>query len=240
MNDDVLNFSSDQINIFLFLVDKSGSMRDDSTRVLEGLQLYKKSFENFPEADSIAVSISKFSDSFYPCPFLKIKDMDTSYDTDGSTALYYSIVKGGEYLNDYVERVTEATGVIPRVTFIVKSDGEPCSDPYDSPEGRAKAKKMIENLNYAGVTTVFIAFGDAITSEFGKKLGFMSTIDVVDRNTLVNFLGVELSKSCKEQSKSLKALGTNFFSKAVQSSKSEAYSQTSADALNDTSWIDDI
>lgn len=235
-----MDFSSDQINIFMILVDSSGSMNGDAGKVREGLKLYKKSFENFPEADSIAVSISKFDNTFYPSEFRKVEDLDTSYVTGGGTALYYSIVKGGEYLNKYVQEVTEKTGVIPRVTYIVKSDGEPCEDEYDTPSGHKKARNMIENLNYAGVTTVFIAFGNAITSDFGKKLGFMSTIDVVNRETLVNFLGVELSKSCKEQSKSLKALGANFFSKAVGDTQSEGYSQTAKQALEDTSWIDDI
>lgn len=235
-----MDFSSDQINIFMILVDCSGSMEKDEDKVREGLKLYKKSFENFPEADSIAVSISRFSSSFYPSEFRNVKDLDTGYRADGATALYYSIVKGAEYLIEYVQEVTEKTGVVPRVTYIVKSDGEPCEDEYNTPAGRKMARDIIENLNYAGVTTVFIAFGNAITSEFGKELGFMSTIDVVDRKTLVNFLGVELSQSCKEQSKSLKALGANFFSKAVGDTQSESYSQTAKQALEDTSWIDDI
>jgi len=231
------DFSSDKINIFAMLIDSSGSMERHSNKVRRGLELYKDSFEDFPEANSIAVAVSMFSDSFYPGEFKRVSEFDTTYYTEGATALFYSIVKGAEHLNNYIKEVTERTGCIPRVTFIVFSDGEPCHDRMNKEDGR----KAINDLNYAGVTTVFVAFGNAINSEFGKKLGFMSTIDVADAgDSLVNFLGVELSKSCKEQSKSLKALGENFFSKAVNNGNSEEYSHTTTQALEDDSWFNDI
>lgn len=232
----ILNFSSDKIDIFLFVIDKSTSMEKDERNVIDGLKMYKKSFENFPEANSIAVSVSKFSNSYYPEDFKRISEFDTSYYADGATALYYSIVKSAEQLKDYIEEVTQQTGCIPTATYILFSDGEP----YNDRMNRNQAKRAIEELNYAGITTVFVAFGEAISSEFGQDLGFVSTINVNDRETLVNFLGVELSNSCKEQSKSLKALGANFFSQAAGSEDSEAYSQTTAQAIEDNSWFDDI
>lgn len=230
------DFSSDKIDVFLLLLDRSGSMERDERNVRDGLEMYKKSFEDFPESNSIAVSISKFSDDFYPGEFKHISEFSTYYDTNGATALYYSIVKGARHLNNYIAKVTERTGCIPRATFILFSDGEPCRDRRN----RHDAKEAINNLNYAGVTTVFVAFGGAIESKFGEQLGFMSTIDVTDRDKLVNFLGVELSKSCKEQSKSLKALGANFFSQAIGNEDSEGYSHTTTQALEDDSWINDI
>lgn len=230
------DFSSDNINIFLLLIDDSGSMEYDEDNVRKGMKLYQKSFDNFPEANSIAVSVSKFDSDFYPSDFKQVKEIDTRYSTGGATALYYSIVQGAKHLKKYINKVTELKKCIPRGTFVVFSDGEPCNDRMDEED----AKEVINELNYAGITTVFVAFGKAISSEFGKKLGFMSVIDVNDKETLINFLGVELSKSCKEQSKSLKALGANFFSQAVNNGNSEAYSQTTAQALEDDSWIDDI
>lgn len=230
------NFSSDKIDLFIIDLDSSGSMEHNTKDVQHGLQLYKKSFEGFPEANSIAVSISKFDDDFYPGEFKPISQLDTSYKTGGATVLYYSIVKGSEYLNEYIAEVTKKTGCIPRATFILFSDGQPCNDRAR----REDAQRAISNMNFAGITTVFVAFGEAINSDFGKKLGFQSTIDVTSRDTLVNFLGVELSKSCKEQSKSLKALGANFFSQAVGTGISEGYSHTTAQALEDDSWMNDI
>ncbi len=52
-----------------------------------------------------------------------------------------------------------------------------------------------------GVTTAFVAFGNAMKAQYGKNMGFVATVDVDD---IENFLGVELSSSCKEQSKETK------------------------------------
>lgn len=230
------DFSSDKINIFFMLIDSSSSMEDDEENVRSGLKLYKKSFENFEEAGSIAINISKFGSDFYPGEFQPVTMFSTGYSTGGCTVLYYAIEKGAKLLQSYIEEVTRQKGIVPRATFILFSDGEPCDDPGNFRD----ARKSIEKLNYAGINTVFIAFKEAITSSFGKEMGFNATIDVIDRSSLVNFLGVELSKSCKEQSKSLKSLGANFFSQIADESASQGYSQATAQALEDDSWINDI
>lgn len=232
----IYDFSSDKIDIFILILDKSGSMSGDRENVKKGLEMYRKSFENFPEANSIAVSVCRFDEDFYAGDFKHVSDLDITYHTDGGTALYYSIVTGANHLKRYIEEVTERTGCIPRATFILFSDGHPEGDKRT----RDDATRVIRSLNYAGITTVFVAFGQAINSDFGKSLEFQATIDVRDRDTLVNFLGVELSKSCKEQSKSLKALGANFFSKAVDGGNSEGYSQTTTQVLEDDSWINEV
>lgn len=230
------DFSSDKINIFLLLLDASDSMRDDVGNVRKGLQLFKESFEGFFLANSIVVSVCYFNDDFYPGDFLPVKKMDTSYSTDGRTALNYAIVEAGDYLNKYVHEVVRRTRLTPKVTLVCFSDGHPCGDRKYRSDGQEAIKKM----NYAGVTTGFAAFGGEINAQFGKDMGFMSTVDVTKREDLLNFLGVELSNSCKEQSQSLKALGANFFSQAVDKSQSQEYSQTTAQALEDNSWIDEI
>lgn len=232
----VYNFSSDKIDIFFLLLDGSGSMDCQEYSMREGLQFFKKSFESFPEKDSIAISVSKFASNYYPEDFMKIDQFNVSYSASGYTALYYSIIKGAETLKKYMAEVAERTGVTPRATFVLFSDGHSCEDRASYTD----AKRVVEELNYMGITTVFVAFGDAISCEFGTQMGFQSTLDVNNRDTLVNFLGIELSKSCKEQSKSLKALGANFFSSAVGSENSENYSQKTAQALDDDSWISDI
>ena len=231
-----MDFTTDKADAFLLMLDCSTSMRDDKYNMKMGLEMYQKSFENFSEANSIAVSVSRFSDVFEPDEFHHVRDIDIGYDVYGATALYHSICEGAKYLKNYISEVTLAKGIVPRGTFIVFSDGKPCQDPGN----RADAAQAIQDLNYAGITTVFVAFGGSIRSEFGKKMGFMSVIDVTDRDALVNFLGVELSKSCKEQSKSMKSLGANFFSQAVGSTDSERFSQATTQALEDTSWMDGL
>ena len=228
-----MDFATDNANAFLMLLDQSTSMKDDADNVREGLKMYKKSFENFSEANAIAVSICRFDDDFYQSEFRHVNNLEYRYRADGCTALYYSICQSAKHLRKYIDEVTEAKGIVPRATLIVLSDG----NSYDDKASRAHAQKAIEELNYAGVTTVFVAFGEGITSGFGKEMGFMSVIDVTDRSTLVNFLGVELSRSCKEQSMSMKSLGANFFSQAVDT-ESDRYSQTAKQALDDVEWWD--
>lgn len=230
------NFSSDRIDIFLILLDGSSSMEDDESNVRKGLTLFKESFNGFYLANSIVVSVCSFDDDFYRGDFRPVREMETGYSTRGRTALNYAIVKASEFLNDYVREVVRQTGVTPKVTFVCFSDGHPCGDRMYPDDGREAIKKM----NYSGVTTAFAAFGGEINAQYGKDMGFMATIDVTKREDLLNFLGVELSNSCKEQSQSLKALGANFFSQAVEKSQSQEYSQTTAQALEDNSWIDEI
>lgn len=230
-------FSSDNVNVFLMVIDASNSMSNDVENIRKGLEGYKLEFENFEGSDSIAVGISTFSNSYYPGEFRKVKDINCSYDVGGYTALYHSIVKGGKQLLEYIKEFTIKNGIVPiNSTFIFWSDGEPCRDPGDI----NYAKKMIKELNYAGINTVFIAFGDAISSEFGKKMGFQATINVENRNTVENFMKNELSQSCKKQSRSMKSLGSDFFSKATDKTSSSGYSRTTAQALEDDDWFDDI
>lgn len=231
----IYDFSTDRINIFSLLIDSSGSMEGSTNDMIKGLEMYKKSFSNFSEANSMAISVNKFNSYYYSSAFRGVDEFEIDYSTGGGTAIYYSICVGADQILEYVREVTEKTGCVPRATFIVFSDGEPCGDT----KSRSDAKEAIEKLNYAGVTTVFVAFGGAIDSKFGDSLGFVSTIDVKNREVLTNFLGVELSKSCKEQSKSMRSLGSNFFSKA-NNSKSQNYSQKTQQALEDDDWFKNI
>lgn len=231
-----MDFSTDKVDAFLMLLDDSGSMEDDEANMRAGLAEFKESFENFSEVNSIAVSICRFANNFRAGEFSHVKDLDLRYSTGGGTALYYSICKGAEYLKNYINEVTAAKGIVPRGTFIVFSDGKPCGD-YMSWDD---AKRAIEELNYAGITTVFIAFGHSMDSEFGKMLGFTAVIDVNEKGRLTQFMGRDLSKSCKEQSMSMKSLGANFFSQAVGNTESERFSQATAQALEDNNWMNDI
>lgn len=230
------DFSSDKINIYLLLLDASGSMRDDANNVCKGLQLFKESFNDFYLANSIVVSVCRFNGEFYPGEFRPVKEMDTYYSTGGATALNYAISESADLLSSYVHEVVRRTGVTPKVTFVCFSDGEPCYDKMSDEQGRAAVEKM----NYSRVTTGFAAFGEEIGSKYGRDMRFIANVDVTNRNALLNFLGVELSNSCKEQSQSLKSLGSNFFSQATERSESQNYSQTTAQALDDNAWIDEI
>ncbi len=164
----IYDFKTDRINIFSLVIDSSGSMHGSEDAMLRGLRMYKKSFNNFSEANSMAVSVNKFNDDYYRSDFKSVEDFDIYYSTDGGTAIYYSIKEGAEQLLSYIREVTKKCGCIPRATFIVFSDGESCGDKAEPQD----AIDAIKKLNAAGVTTVFVAFGNAISSEFGASIRF--------------------------------------------------------------------
>lgn len=231
-NRSFLDFSSDTANVYLFVLDCSGSMRDAVKSVKEGMEIFKNSFKNFPISGSISVSVSQFNGNFFAAEFTNVNNLKFSYGADGGTALFYSICEATKYLNEYVARIRCEKGVVPKVTFILFSDGYPNGDCMSEAEG----KKAIEALNLQGVTTAFVAFGDAIESKFGQRLGFQSVIDI-RKQGIKNFLGVKLSGSCKEQSKSMSGLKGNFFS---GTDKRGSKSYRAEQALEDDSWLDDI
>lgn len=231
------DFSSSNVNILMVLMDKSNSMEPDEDNVRKCAKGFVKSFSNFSEKGSIAASICQFSDSFYPDDFKRIDNLKINYSIDGGTAIYYSIVKGAEHLNNYVKEVIRRTKCNPKVTFLLLSDGEPCHDKMSIGD----AKEAIKKLNIAKVNTIFIPFRDAISSEFGKRLGFKVTRKVDNSDELINFFKEDLPASVKLQSKSYKPLGANFFSKAVgANSTSKEYSHTTEQVLEDNSWIEDL
>lgn len=229
-----MDFSSDVMDTYMFLIDSSSSMGKDTDNVIKGLKGYKGNLKVLPEANSIAVSVSTFDTDVYLKEFTRVSDMDTRYYADGATVLNYAIVKGAEYFNNYIEDIIAKKGCVPKATFIVFSDGESCHDKATT----AEAAEAIKKLNFQGITTVFVAFGTAITSNFGTKLGFKSTKDVEDKDFIVKFLSEELSKSCRDQSKSLKGLGANFFSQVGNNSSN--YSKTTEEVLEDDGWMDDF
>ena len=227
-----MGFTTDNINIFIFVIDASGSMEDNEDEVERGLKKFSKSFEKFPEANSIAVSICQFNEGVSLGDFKNVKEVNLKYYTNGGTWLNYAIVKTAGYLKDYISQVVEKTEVTPTVTYLVFSDGKPEGDPLREKDGR----EAIESLNYMGVTTAFVAFGNAMEAQYGKNMGFVATVDVDD---IENFLGVELSSSCKEQSKRNEALGSDFFSQINNNSESANYSTETAQAFSDD-WFNNL
>lgn len=238
MAKNVYNFPTDKINIYSLILDCSGSMECNEERMKKSLKLYKDSFEGFSEAESMAIAVNRFDGEYYSAFFESTKDFNIDYkSTGGATAIYYAICQAKEQVFEYMKKVVEENNCKPRVTFIVFSDGEPYGDLCSKDE----AKEVIRDLNYAGVDTVFVAFGNSISSKFGEELGFKAIKDVEDdEETLERFMGEELSRSCKEQSQSLRSLGANFFSKACRDGNSEKYSQKTQQVLDDEDWLDNI
>ena len=205
------DFSSDNINIITLVYDQSGSMSDDIRSMLKANEAFKKDFSKFEERKSIAISKVVFSEYFKQSPFRDVANFNTSYDTDDCTFLYYSIDLAARNTIAYYNEIVKRLNVRPRITFLVFSDG------CDSEQSRTRfdaAKNSILELNCLDATTVFVAFRSAITSGIGDDLGFTCTRNITSVQELISCLGNELSKSCKEQSKSAYSLKSEFFSKA--------------------------
>ncbi len=219
----VYSFSSANVGVYSITIDESGSMEDQTSNVFNGLRKFQKRIVEMPGSGSIAVAINKFSDEFYRAPFVKPKDLRICYEPNGSTLLYNSMILAADVFVEYVREITRITKSAPKATFVFGSDGESTENRQDYLFD--KAAERIEKLKFAGIHTVFCAFGEAITSEIGKRLGFMETIDVKKGEDLVLFLGEELSKSVEEQSKDRTSFGDEFFSKANRSAMSNRAEQ---------------
>lgn len=212
MNGHKFDFASDVINIIALIYDYSTSMRDDVNAIRTANAAFYEDFSRFEEKGSIAISKMCFSDDYTMTPFASVSKFDTSYRVIGGTKLYRAITAAAQETIDYYTELTKRLNVRPRITFLVFTDGEDNNN-YESEI--SKAKQMITRLNSLDATTVLVAFRDAIASQAGEKLGFTCTRDISSTAELVSCLGTELSRSCKEQSKSAYSLKSQFFSKAA-------------------------
>ncbi|MBR6688404.1 MAG: VWA domain-containing protein [Clostridia bacterium] len=228
VSDSKYDFSSDNINIIALLYDESGSMEQHVYAMQKANNAFYDDFSKFEEKGSIAISKATFNGNYWMSAFKEVKHFNTSYHADGATHLYSSIVRTVESTIAYYNELIKRLNVRARITFLVFTDGE---DNEDYGRYMNNAKAAITELNSLDATTVFVAFGDAIATGAGEKLGFTCTKNITTVKELVACLGSELSKSCKEQSRSSYSLKSEFFSKA---SKDNA-----ADTAADQAIVDD-
>ena len=206
------DFASDNINIIVLLYDQSGSMGDDETAMRKANKAFLNDFLKFEEKGSIAIAKAVFEEDFEMSSFNEVSKFDTSYNAYGGTYLYKAIIKAGNYTIEYYNELIKRLNVTPRITFLVFSDGQDTE--YNNSSSCEQAKDVIKVLNSLDATTVFVAFREAIKAETGASLGFTCTRDIHSVKELIACLGTELSKSCKEQSRSAYSLKSTFFSTA--------------------------
>lgn len=219
MNNHTYSFSSDVVNIFVMVYDRSGSMADYRNTIVEANKAFFEDFSRFEEKGSVAIAKAMFSTGVEMTPFGPVKDFSTDYFASGGTLLYNAIVIVGEETLEYYDEVVKRLNIRPRITFLVFSDGR---DNNNYTSDINAARNMIAKLNNLDATTVFVAFGEAIDAKDGEHLGFSCVRDIHSANELISCLGTELSQSCIEQSKSAVALKSRFFSKAATASGAES------------------
>lgn len=212
MDNHLYSFSSDVVNIFVMVYDRSGSMESYQETIRKANRAFYEDFSRFEEKGSVAISKALFDRGVEMTPFGPVKNFSTDYYANGGTWLYNAIVEVGEETIAYYNEIVSRLNIRPRITFLVFSDGE---DNNNSPTEIQAAKDMITKLNSLDATTVFVAFGEAIDAKDGEHLGFSCVRDITSASELISCLGTELSRSCIEQSKSAIALKSKFFSKAA-------------------------
>lgn len=227
------DFSSDSVDIITLLYDYSGSMEYYVSDMREANQAFHADFSKFEEKGSIAIAKGRFSDKFDMTSFDCVSCFDTSYSADGGTALYYAIVESAKKTIEYYNEIVKRLNIQPKITFLVFSDGEDNS----SESYLSEAKDVITQLNSLDATTVFVAFGAATRNETGANLKFSCTKNIDSAEELVRCMGKELSKSCKEQSKSAYSLKSAFFSKVDGAAEED---DTENQAIQDDDFFGDL
>jgi hypothetical protein len=225
------DFSSDNVNIIALLYDQSGSMSDYISAMVKANNAFKDDFSKFEEKGSIAISKAVFSEDYHISPFKEVKYFNTNYCSYGMTYLYSSIIKNVNATIEYYHELVKRLNVRARITFLVFTDGQ---DNEHGDNTISDAKAAIAKLNSLDATTVFVAFGEATESNLGESMGFTCTKNIHTVTDLISCLGNELSKSCKEQSRSSYSLKSEFFSKA---SKDKAQDTTADQAIVDDDFF---
>jgi len=223
-------FTSDNVNIFCFLYDVSGSMEPDVAAMRKANIAFYDDFSEFKDKGSIAIAKAIFASGYGMSNFESIENFNTGYSVGGGTKLYYAICETVDNIIRYYNEIVKRLNVRPRITFLVFSDG----DDNESPDCYPKAKEKIKELNSMDATTIFVAFRDAIKEKSGEKLGFTCTREIDNVNELISCMGKELSKSCKEQSKSAYSLKSKFFSKINNTPKEDE--KTEEEIFDDNFW----
>ncbi len=214
------DFQTDNIYVFVLLYDASGSMKEDKNIMIAANKDFYDDFMKFEDKASIVFSQAYFNEFLEMGDFLPIESFSTNYSPGGKTRIYSAISKAIENTLAYSNELTKRKNIKPFITFLCYSDGE---DSYNLNIEIENAKEAIKELKESSkkVNTVFVPFREAINSGIAEKLGFDCKKDITSKEELRQFMGKELSKSCKTQSRSSKSLGSKFFSSIADKDESK-------------------
>lgn len=205
-NTDIDDIDSENVNLMVINVDRSGSMSPYTNDMIKSLSDFKDSLINSKEADEILITRANFDDVVdASAGYKNISEFDTSYNTYCCTLLYDCIVESVEKMLKYRDYLMN-NGVRVKCVFAVFSDGRDNGSNASFDE----AKAAIDKLNREEITTAFIAFGNDASYE-ASTLKFRNILNVNSSASELRKAFNCLSKSVIESSKSVIADGDNFF-----------------------------
>lgn len=118
---------TDEVTLVSFIHDGSGSMVDERDVVVEAYRQVIEALQGSKQSDSILVSDWIFNDTrnlvhgFVPAS--QVPDLNASYNPDGSTALYDTVMVALTGLTAYGQQL-RANGVRTKNVVVVFSDGD--------------------------------------------------------------------------------------------------------------------
>jgi len=172
------------IPLMLWFFCANPPLEDGETTVCDGRQFFneinsstKELFSKVKEADEILVAITRFSTDVISGGYQRAESIDTSYNTDGMTALYDAIVDAQNRLinetgTGYMQQLID-NGTTTQAAILIFTDGMN----NHSKSSASDAYKALVYLKKSEVPVIFVAFGnDAVTE--AKTLG------VADKNII--------------------------------------------------------
>lgn len=203
-----LEISVSSPNLFLLLIDSSGSMFGYMEKMAFELRKFKDKMTAMDESSTVIISRWDFSEKIDASDFDKIENFPTNYYADGGTRLYETIICAKEALLGTLEdegaiEILQNQGYDPKVAIIVFSDGEDSDNMYNLERAAAAA---VSEMNDNDIVTAFVCFGDS-SRKVAKKLNFRNIDTKYDLEEAFD----AISSSCIRQSMSAVSLTDNFF-----------------------------
>ena len=204
-----LEISVSSPNLFLLLIDSSGSMLGYKEKMAFELKKFKDKMTAMDESSTVIISRWDFSEKIYASDFDKIENFPTNYYADGGTRLYETIICAKKALlgtrkYEGTIDILQNQGYYPEVAIIVFSDGE--DEDSDNMYNLERAAAAVSKMNANDIVTAFVCFGDS-SRKVAKKLNFRNIDTKYDLEEAFD----AISSSCIRQSMSAVSLTDNFF-----------------------------
>ncbi|MBR1884068.1 MAG: VWA domain-containing protein [Clostridia bacterium] len=198
------------INVFLIIIDSSGSMQSYAKEMEKRLKEFSRRMSLMDEAGSVIISRVDFEDSYSQTKYDRVENFKTSYYANGGTELYKAIYETlptliGSENEEGAVQILQDQGYEPKFTIVVFSDGEDNNGKRS--RYREKAKKMVERVNEMHGVTAFVSFGGDISRNVAEDLGFKNIDSKYDLEQAFE----AITSSCIRQSQSDVSLTDTFF-----------------------------